>query len=114
MIADPIDRQLDHVDGSIAPRRWVVLALAWAALTISTVCRLAWGSVAIPVSQSLDLPFAMLGTFVTAFYFGYVASNVVGGMVTDAFGGRIALTVSLASLAVVTFGFGYTQSLTVV
>jgi sugar phosphate permease len=111
MFVDSIDHRPDHVDGTVLEWRWTVLALAWAALTISTVCRLAWGSVAISVSQSLDLPVAALGTFVTAFYIGYIASNLVAGLATDVFGSRLALTISLSGLAVLTFGFGYTPSL---
>jgi sugar phosphate permease len=113
MFVDPADRRLDYTDAPVAERRWIVLGLAWAALTISTVCRLAWGSVAISVSQSFELPIAALGVFATAFYLGYVASNVVGGLATDVFGGRRALTISLIGLALATFGFGYTPSLVV-
>jgi MFS family permease len=80
---------------------------------LSTVCRLAWGTLALPAGQSLGLPIAALGVFVTAFYAGYVLSNVVGGVTTDRIGGRITLSVSLFGLAVATFCFGYTPSLAV-
>jgi MFS family permease len=91
----------------------VILFFAWAGLMLSTVCRLAWGTVALPAGQSLGLPIAALGVFVTAFYAGYVLSNVVGGVTTDRIGGRITLSVSLFGLAVATFCFGYTPSLAV-
>jgi sugar phosphate permease len=106
-----IDRSHDCTDASLAERRWIVLTLAWAAFTISTICRLAWGTVALSVSQSLELPIAALGTFATAFSFGYIASNAVSGLAADIVGGRRALTISLAGLALVTYGFGYTPSL---
>jgi nitrate/nitrite transporter NarK len=110
MLIDPLPL---HYNVAISERRWIILALAWAALTISTICRLAWGTVAISISQSLGLPIAALGTFVTAFYIGYVASNVLGGLATDVVGGRLAITISLVGLAGATFSFGYTPSLTV-
>jgi sugar phosphate permease len=91
--------------------RWLVLFVAWAALLLSTVCRLAWSTRAIGVGQSLALPIAALDIFVTAFYVGYVLSKVVGGMATDRFGGRTTLSVSLTGPAVATFCFGYTPSL---
>ncbi|MDW3688817.1 MFS transporter [Cupriavidus sp. CV2] len=93
--------------------RWLVLLIAWAALVLSTACRLAWGSLAIPLGQSLSLPLVALGMFVTAFYFGYVLSNMVCGFATDRVGGRIALSTSLLGLSVATFGFSYTPSLAV-
>ncbi|CAG2150699.1 Membrane sensor protein UhpC [Cupriavidus yeoncheonensis] len=93
--------------------RWLVLTVAWAALVLSTVCRLAWGTLAIPLGQSLSLPLAALGMFVTAFYVGYVLSNFVCGFATDRVGGRVALSASLVSLAVATYAFSYTPSLTV-
>jgi sugar phosphate permease len=91
--------------------RWVILFFAWAGLMLSTVCRLAWGTLALSAGQSLGLPIAALGIFVTAFYAGYVLSNVVGGVTTDRIGGRTTLSVSLLGLAVATFCFGYTPSL---
>jgi sugar phosphate permease len=97
----------------VARFRWVVLFFAWAGLMLSTVCRLAWGTLALPAGQSLGLPIAALGVFVTAFYVGYVLSNVVGGVTTDRIGGRATLSASLLGLAVATFCFGYTPSLTV-
>ncbi|MFM0336146.1 MFS transporter [Paraburkholderia fungorum] len=97
----------------LARFRWVILFFAWAGLMLSTVCRLAWGTLALPAGQSLGLPIAALGVFVTAFYAGYVLSNVVGGVTTDRIGGRTTLSVSLLGLSVATFCFGYTPSLAV-
>lgn len=91
--------------------RWIVLFFAWAGLMLSTVCRLAWGTLALSAGESLGLPLAALGVFVTAFYAGYVLSNIFGGLATDRFGGRLTLTVSLLGLAVATFCFGFTPSL---
>ncbi|MFM0625209.1 MFS transporter [Paraburkholderia xenovorans] len=100
-------------EAEVARFRWVILFFAWAGLMLSTVCRLAWGTLALPAGQSLGLPIAALGVFVTAFYAGYVLSNVVGGVTTDRIGGRTTLSVSLFGLAVATFCFGYTPSLAV-
>jgi sugar phosphate permease len=96
-----------------SPFRWIILLFAWTALTLSTVCRLAYGTLAISVGQSLALPLAALGVFVSAFHVGYVLSNVIGGVTTDRIGGRATLSISLLGLAVATFCFGYTTSLVV-
>ncbi|WER47969.1 MFS transporter [Cupriavidus sp. WKF15] len=99
--------------GTDSRTRWLVLTVAWAALVLSTVCRLAWGTLAIPLGQSLTLPLAALGMFVTAFYVGYVLSNFVCGFAIDRVGGRVALSASLVSLAIATYAFSYTPTLTV-
>lgn len=96
--------------GSLYP--WFVLLLAWLALLMSFVDRLAWGNVAVTVGQSLSLSLAALGVFVTAFYSGYVVANALGGFVSDRAGPRVAILCSLVPLGVMTFAFGETRSLT--
>ncbi|WP_206996374.1 MFS transporter [Trinickia mobilis] len=111
MLVKPVDDVRPAQDATAGTgQRWIVLACVWMALLLSTVCRLAWASVALPLGHSLALPIAALGVFVTAFYSGYVLSNVIGGVATDRFGGRIALSVSLVGLAAATICFGYTPS----
>ena len=63
--------------------RWVILFIAWISFLVSFVDRLAWGNVAISVGQSLGIPVAALGIFVTAFYIGYVIANFIGGFSSD-------------------------------
>lgn len=98
---------------SAARYRWGMLLIAWAAVVLSTACRLAWGTLALPLGQTLSLPLSALGVFVTAFYAGYVLSNIVCGFLTDRVGGRIALSVSLIGLAAATSGFSFTPSLAI-
>ncbi|MDB5991295.1 MAG: transporter [Herbaspirillum sp.] len=92
--------------------RWVVLFVTWTAFLLSYVDRVAWSTVAAPVGHSLGLSVSMLGAFITAFYIGYVAANLVGGFLTDTFGGRLMLTFALVPLGIATFFFSYTHSLT--
>jgi sugar phosphate permease len=92
--------------------RWIVLFVTWAAFLLSYVDRVAWSTVAAPVGHSLGLSLSMLGAFITAFYIGYVVANVVGGFLTDTFGGRLTLTFALVPLGIATFCFSYTHSLT--
>lgn len=90
--------------------RWVVLVVAWFALLMSFVDRLAWANVAVVVGRSLSLPIVTLGVFVTAFYIGYVIANALGGVASDRLGPRIMLACSLIPLGIVTFLFGFTTS----
>lgn len=92
--------------------RWAVLATAWLAFLLSYVDRLAWTNVASSVGQGLGLPVAALGVFVTAFYVGYVASNLLGGLASDRLGARVMLTASLVGLGATTLLFSATTSVT--
>ncbi|WP_213765554.1 MFS transporter [Caballeronia sp. dw_19] len=90
--------------------RWMILALAWLALVITFVDRLAWANVAPTVSSALAMPLSALGVFATAFFSGYVIANLVGGLVTDRFGPRVALVMALVPLGIFTFIFSFTGS----
>jgi MFS family permease len=91
--------------------RWVVLLFAWGALLLSFVDRLAWSNLGLAAATSLGMPIAALGVFVTAFYAGYVLSNVIGGLATDLLGARVMLPLSLVPLGICTALFGSITSL---
>ncbi|CAM2169709.1 MFS transporter [Paraburkholderia sacchari] len=96
---------------SHAVYRWFVLLLVWGAFLMSCVDRVAWSTIAAPVGNSLGLKVDMLGSFVTAFYIGYVIANIFGGLVTDAMGGRKMLALAMIPLGIATFGFSFTRNL---
>jgi sugar phosphate permease len=91
--------------------RWIVLLVSWLAVTFTFTDRLAWASVAVVAGQSLGISVAALGVFVTAFYIGYVASNVVGGLSSDRFGPERVVLMSLLPLGIFTFLFGFTSTI---
>jgi sugar phosphate permease len=90
--------------------RWIVLTVAWLALLFAFIDRLAWANLAIKVGGSLGLSVGGLGTFVTAFYIGYVISNALGGFGTDRFGPSRMLSLALIPLGLSTFAFSYATS----
>ena len=91
--------------------KWLALFIVWGAFLATYVLRTAWSTIAAPVGDSLGFSVAMLGSFVTAFYIGYVVANVLAGFFTDMFGGRTMLLVSLIPLAVLTYAFGHIETL---
>jgi len=91
--------------------RIIILVLAWLALLLSFADRLVWSSIAPSVSAAQGLPLAALGVFASAFFAGYVVSNVVGGMIADRQGSRRALGGALVLLGLFTCGFSFTRSL---
>ena len=90
----------------VSPYRWLVLLLSWAAFTLTSVDRSTWGPASASVGESLAVPIAALGTFATAYYIGYVLSNLGGGFLVDWLGGRLVMSVSGigAGLAMIVFG----------
>ncbi|HEX8883880.1 MAG TPA: MFS transporter [Noviherbaspirillum sp.] len=104
------DALANQMHSKASAGRWLALACAWGALLITFVDRLAWGNLAVTVGQSLGLQIGALGVFVTAFYVGYVVANVGGGIATDLFGPRKALTLSLLLLGICTCLFGHVSS----
>lgn len=90
--------------------RWLVLVAAWLSFTLTSVDRSTWGPASVFVGESLAVPLASLGAFATAYYVGYVVSNAFSGFASDAFGGRIVLTISLLGAGVAMFLFGSVTS----
>lgn len=93
--------------------RWVVLAMSWAAFTMTSVDRSTWGPASAAVSDSLGVPLAALGVFATGYYIGYVVSNAAGGVFTDWLGPRRILAGSGAAAGVAMIAFGSSTSLAV-
>nr|WP_282960936.1 MFS transporter [Burkholderia cenocepacia] len=95
-----------NAEKSPSAYRWFVLLLIWFALLLSFIDRMAWANVAPVVSTSLGLSISSLNIFVSAFFAGYVASNALGGVLTDRIGPRLTLAAAMVPLGITTFFFG--------
>lgn len=95
---------------AISKYRWLVLFACWASFTLTSIDRSTWGPAAVFVGQGLGVPLASLGAFATAYYIGYVVSNAIGGVLSDAIGSRRTLTASLFGAGVLMTVFGSTTS----
>ncbi|MEV8614139.1 MFS transporter [Amycolatopsis sp. NPDC051373] len=95
---------------ALSKYRWLVLFACWFSFTLTSIDRSTWGPAAVFVGQGLGVPLASLGAFATAYYVGYVVSNAVGGVLSDAIGSRRTLTVSLFGAGVLMMVFGSTTS----
>lgn len=98
----------DAISGNHA---WALLAIVWTIYLISCVDRLAWGNLSLSVGRDLHLPISSLGLFVTAFFVGYVISNVASGALCDAIGPRRLLAYAMIPMGFFTFVFGSVTSL---
>ena len=90
--------------------RWVVLALCWAAFTMTSADRSTWGPSASSVGGSLHVPLAALGVFATGYYLGYLVSNAGGGVLVDVLGARAVLGVSCLGAGALMVLFGSVTS----
>ncbi|MFC4010087.1 MFS transporter [Nonomuraea purpurea] len=91
-------------------RRWVVLLLCWASLTMTSVDRSTWGPASLQAGAALGVSLAGLGAFATAYYVGYVLSNVGGGLLGDRIGSRVVLSGSLFTAGGFMVAFGSVSS----
>ena len=79
-----------------------VLVIVWLAFLLSFVDRLSWPPVMPLVSKELGMTAKQAGSYMTAFYIGYVATQLPGGLLTDRFGYRKVLLGSFALMGVFT------------
>ncbi|WP_245607388.1 MFS transporter [Pseudonocardia spinosispora] len=94
------------------PYRWLVLALSWAAFTMTSVDRSTWGPASLAVGNDLGVALTGLGVFATSYYIGYVVSNAGGGYLTDRLGARMVLSSTLFVSGGFMILFGETTSAT--
>jgi len=90
--------------------RWVILALMFLCFLFTFLTRFAWPPLIPVVVPALKMNMTQAGAFMSAFYFGYVITQIPAGMLADRFGVRLILGVSLVIEGLSTFGMGYMAS----
>lgn len=84
---------------------WVqlgVLAIAWLAFLLSFVDRLSWPPVMPLAGKELGMSAKEAGSYMTAFYIGYVLTQLPGGLLTDKYGYRRVLLGSFLVMGIFT------------
>lgn len=89
--------------------RWVVLLLMFLCFLFTFVTRFAWPPLIPVIVPALGMKMTQAGAFMSAFYFGYVVTQIPAGVLADRFGVRLILAVSLILEGISTFGMGYMQ-----
>lgn len=90
--------------------RWVILALMFLCFVFTFVTRFAWPPLIPVVVPALGMKMTQAGAFMSAFYFGYVITQIPAGLLADRFGVRLILGASLVMEGLSTFGMGYMAS----
>ncbi|MDP4160295.1 MAG: MFS transporter [Bacillota bacterium] len=87
--------------------RWVILTLMVASFLLTFISRMAWPPLIPVVAPALRMTNVQAGALMTAFYFGYIITQIPAGVLTDRLGVKAILTISLVLEGIATFAMRY-------
>lgn len=87
--------------------RWVILTLMVASFLLTFISRMAWPPLIPVVAPTLHMTNVEAGALMTAFYFGYIITQIPAGVLTDRLGVKAVLTISLVLEGIATYGMRY-------
>ena len=93
-------------EAALNPYRWVLHVLVILYYTMGFAVRFAWPPLIPVASADLGISMSSAGTYMSAFYIGYVLIHIPGGMLGDRFGVRMVIAAALVIEAIGTFGVG--------
>lgn len=85
-----------------------VISCSWLAFLCSFIDRLSWPPIIPMAAGELGLSAAEAGGFMSAFFFGYLLTQLPGGMLADRWGSRKVLLYSLFLMGIFTIGLALT------
>ena len=86
--------------------RWVILALALTTFTMTFISKFCWPPLIPAVLPDMDINRSQALTYMPAFLVGYVITQIPGGILTDKWGPRRILAMSLFLQGLATAGLG--------
>lgn len=89
-------------DGSLWPKRYTVVLASVIALFIAYLDRVNISVAAIAMQQSLGWTETEKGLVLSSFFIGYMAMQIVGGVLADKYGGKKVLGISLVLWSIFT------------
>lgn len=96
-----------HPTDEAVPYRWVILAMMVGCFVFTFFVRFTWPPLIPVVVPVLGMKMSQAGAYMSAFYLGYVITQIPAGILADRFGVRIILAVSLIIEGISTFAMGY-------
>ena len=94
------------MERALNPYRWGLLALAVLYYTMGFAVRFAWPPLIPEAAADLGIGMSAAGSYMSAFYLGYVAAQIPGGFLGDRFGARRVIGASLLLEAAGTLALG--------
>jgi sugar phosphate permease len=86
--------------------RWIILTLTVFCFIMTFLIRFTWPPLIPVVVPLLKMSMTQAGAYMSAFYIGYVITQVPAGILADRFGVRIILASSLVLEGITTWGMG--------
>lgn len=96
-----------HAIEEALPYRWVILAMMVSCFVFTFFVRFTWPPLIPVVVPILGMKMTQAGAYMSAFYLGYVITQIPAGILADRFGVRLILALSLIVEGISTFGMGY-------
>jgi len=90
--------------------RWLILLLLLDSFAVTFMTRFVWAPVSKTVMGELNLNNVTAGAFMSAFFIGYVITQIPGGTLADRIGVRITLSVGLLISGAATIGMSLINS----
>jgi ACS family hexuronate transporter-like MFS transporter len=90
--------------------RWVILSLMVTSFLLTFISRMSWPPLIPVVAPILHMSNTQAGSLMTAFYIGYVITQIPAGVLADRLGVRAVLTLSLIIEGISTFAMHYMTS----
>lgn len=95
---------MESIKSRTAP--WCVLVVAWLAFLLSYVDRFAWPPVMAQASKDLGLSGIQAGSYMSAFFIGYIATQLPAGYLIDRYGYRRVLLGCFLLMGIFTAALG--------
>ena len=86
--------------------RWIILLLTVGSFLFTFITRFAWPPLIPVVGPVLGMKMTQAGAYMSAFYMGYVITQIPAGVLADRFGVRVILGASLIIEGLSTFAMG--------
>ena len=88
---------------SVMPKRVIVVAMCFAAMLICYLDRVSMSSGVIPMAEQFGWSNTTKGWVLSSFFIGYLIAQIPGSWLTNCYGGRLVLGISLIWWSLVTF-----------
>lgn len=97
-------------DPELHPYRWVILGLTASCFLFTFITRFTWPPLIPVVVPVLGMNMSQAGAFMSAFYIGYVVTQIPAGILGDRFGVRFILWLSLILEGLSTSSLGWIET----
>lgn len=88
---------------------WVMILVLSIGFCCCLIDRLAWSNILTTYASASNLSPTAVGSFYSAFFFGYLISTTAAGILADYFGGKRVIGFSFLALGILTGCFGLTS-----